>query len=121
MLNQTATIKGSEEGCREGRTVNRYMIEVSHDPSHDECHRLAESLYHAGVHFMTRADWGCEAGIHASWLTIEALNDLDARLIVPPALRSRARIVRLNKYGTDELDERIRREPSRSGLQVALA
>lgn len=85
--------------------MNRYLIEVAHEPSHDECPRLAESLLRAGTHFATRSDWGCEAGEHRSWLCVEALDDRDARLLVPPILRTRAQVVRLNKYSTDELED----------------
>lgn len=85
--------------------MNRYLIEVTHEPSHDECPRLAASLLRAGTHFVTRSDWGCEAGEHRSWLCVEALNDRDANLVVPPILRPRARVVRLNDYSTQELEE----------------
>jgi hypothetical protein len=84
--------------------MNRYLIEVKHEASHDECPRLAESLLRAGTHFATRSDWGCEAGEHRSWLRVEALNDRDAKLLVPPILRPRARVVRLNDYSTDAME-----------------
>jgi hypothetical protein len=91
------------------KTMNRYLIEVPHEPSHDECPRLAASLLRSGTHFVTRSDWGCEAGEHRSWLSVEALDDRDAALIVPPILRSRARVVRLNTYGTEDLEEDVSR------------
>jgi hypothetical protein len=87
------------------KPLNRYLIEVAHEPSHDECPRLAASLLRAGTHFATHAGWGCEAGEHRSWLCVEALDDRDAALIVPPILRPRARVVRLNNCGTDVLED----------------
>jgi hypothetical protein len=95
-------------------TVNRYLIEVAHEASHDECPRLAESLLRAGTHFATRSEWGCAAGEHRSWLCVEAMNDRDAALVVPPILRPRAHVVRLNKYSKDELED----EASRDGFAL---
>jgi hypothetical protein len=83
--------------------MNRYMIEVSHEPTHQDCLRLAGSMTQAGAHYIEAADWGCEAGVHSGWMIVEALNDDDARLIVPPSLRCQARVVRLNKISLGDL------------------
>jgi hypothetical protein len=91
--------------------MNRYLIEVTHEPSHDECPRLAESLLRAGTHFATRSDWGCEAGEHRSWLCVEALDDRHATLVVPPILRSRAHVVRLSTYSAEEWEDEAARDP----------
>lgn len=100
--------------------MNRYLIEVTHDPTHEQCTRLANTMAHAGAYYLTKADWGCEAGIHKSWLIVEALSYEDAELIVPPALRSQATIVRLNKLSYDELRS-IGSEAPRRELQAAVA
>lgn len=100
--------------------MNRYLIEVSHDPTHEQCTRLANSMAHAGAYYLTRAEWGCDAGIHKSWLIVEALCDEDAELIVPPALRGEATIVRLNRLSYDELRSMGSETPRRE-LQAAVA
>ena len=41
---------------------------------------------------------GCKAGIYCGWAIIEAENEPQAHLAVPPLLRGRARIIRLNKF-----------------------
>jgi hypothetical protein len=83
--------------------MNRYLIEVTHDPTHADCGRLADTLTQAGAHFLTRAGWGCQSGIHCCWLLVEALTDEDAELIVPPALRCNGRIVRLDNLAIEDL------------------
>ena len=86
-----------------GRQMQRYLIEVSHDAEHDICPRFYSSMNRAGAHFLTHSEWGCEDGVHIAWLTVEALDDEDAALIVPPVLRGRARIIRLSHYTPEDV------------------
>jgi hypothetical protein len=44
--------------------------------------------------YLWNFDWGYKAGIHSEWAIIGAEN---ARLVVPPLVRNRARITKLNK------------------------
>lgn len=81
----------------------RYMIQTSHDETHADCERFKQSLLQAGAHFLANAEWGCRNGNHTAWLIIEANNDNDARLIVPPIMRKSAVITRLSRLGFDEL------------------
>lgn len=102
--------------------MNRYLIEIPHDPTHVECGRLAEPLTRAGAHYVARAAWGCDAGVHKSWLITEALNDEDAELIAPPAWRCRASVVRLNELGIHDLhssEEGGGDSPSQEAVSVA--
>lgn len=81
----------------------RYMIQSSHDPSHADCERIKQSIFRAGSHFVTHAEWGCADGNHTAWLIVEAENDRDAWLVVPPAMRETATVTRLNRFGFAEL------------------
>lgn len=58
---------------------------------------------------MTHADWGCRDGEHKAWILIEADNKEEARRILPPAFRSQAKIVRVNKFTMEEIED-IRRQ-----------
>jgi hypothetical protein len=79
----------------------RYLIEVPHNPDLNECLREVRSFLQAGAHFLTNSDWGCFSGDHRAWLTFEAEDDATARLAVPPAVRHKARLIRLNKFNLD--------------------
>ncbi len=79
----------------------RYMIESSHDPS--LCQRIQAAFLQAGVHYLTRADWGCKDGRHTAWITVEAKSDSDARLMVPPIIRTSAMLAKLNKFTPEEV------------------
>jgi hypothetical protein len=74
--------------------MNRYLIETPH--TGEECLDLIKVLNAQG--YLRNFDWGCKAGIHSGWAIIEAENVGEARLVVPPLVRSRARIVKLNKF-----------------------
>jgi hypothetical protein len=76
----------------------RYLIEVPHEANFTECTRAVDVLLKTGSHFLTHADFGCADGEHKAWLTVEVDSREDARRILPPMLRSRARIVRLSKF-----------------------
>ena len=74
--------------------MDRFLIETPHKAQ--DCLHLIQQVNAAGylVHF----DWGCTAGVHSGWAIIEAENEAQAHLAVPPLVRSHARVVRLNKF-----------------------
>lgn len=80
-----------------------YLIETSHDPTPEECVRVLNTFAQAGSHYLLNANWGCNDGVHKSWLIVEAENDTDARLMVPPIFRADALVVKLNKVTPEEL------------------
>jgi hypothetical protein len=57
----------------------------------------------AGAHYLLRADWGCKQGVHKAWIVVEAENDADARMVVPPIFRGEALVVKLNEFTTEEI------------------
>jgi len=86
--------------------MNRYLIETPHTA--EECLDLIKVLNAQG--YLMHFDWGCKAGIHSGWAIIEAENVAQARLVVPPLVRSRARIVKLNKFDAITIEECEKRE-----------
>ena len=83
----------------------RYLIEVPHDEDVVACAHVVESFLTFGSHFVTNADWGCMDGVHKAWITIETDSKDQARDILPPAYRSRATIIQLNKFSMEEIEE----------------
>ena len=86
----------------------RFLIEVPHKAEKVECARAIQILLRTGSHFMTHADWGCLDGVHKGWIIIELESKQEARSILPPAYRSQAKIVELNKFTMEELEEILR-------------
>ena len=83
----------------------RFLIEVPHKAEKVECARAVQNLLRTGSHFMTHADWGCLDGVHKGWIIIELESKQEARSILPPAYRSQAKIVELNKFTMEEIEE----------------
>ena len=81
----------------------RFLIEVPHDEDVAGCSRVVEIFLKTGSHFLTNADWGCGDGVHKAWLLVDVADQDEARAILPPAFRSQARIVALNKFSLDEI------------------
>ncbi len=83
----------------------RFLIEVPHEPTKRACAQAIEVFLRSGSHFFTHADWGCHDGEHKGWIVVDIESREDARAIVPPAFRSQAKIVKLNAFTIEEIEE----------------
>ncbi len=94
----------------------RFLIEVPHEAEKVECARAIQILLRTGSHFLTHAEWGCLDGVHRGcldgvhkgWIIVELESKQEARSILPPAYRSQAKIVELNKFTMEEIEEILR-------------
>jgi len=84
--------------------MDKFLIEVPHEAEKMACARAAQILLTTGSHFLTNADFGCSDGVHKSWIIAEMGSKEEARSMLPPAYRSQATIVKLNKFSVKELD-----------------
>jgi hypothetical protein len=85
----------------------RFLIEVPHDAEKTACARAIQIFLTTGSHFLRNADWGCSDGDHKAWMIVELDSKEDARSVVPPAYRSQAKIVRLDTFTMEEVDEML--------------
>jgi len=76
-----------------------YLIEAPHSP--DECVQAMDEALAKGPRFLAQFDWGCVEGEHTGWATVQADNESEARSMVPPVVRGRARVVRVGKATPD--------------------
>jgi hypothetical protein len=83
----------------------RFLIEVPHEPEARECALAVQVFLKTGSHFLRNAEWGCKDGEHKGWIIVELDKKEDARNILPPHYRAQARIVELNKFSLEEIDE----------------
>jgi len=74
--------------------MHRYLIEAPH--TEKNCLDLIDQVNAAG--FLNHFDWGCQSGVHCGWAIIEAENEAQAHLAVPPLIRGKARVVKLVTY-----------------------
>ena len=83
----------------------KYMVEVPHEAEKIACLRAAQILLKSGSHFLTNANFGCLDGEHKAWITVDVNNKEEAQAILPPEYRSIAKIVKLNKFTLEEIEE----------------
>jgi hypothetical protein len=83
--------------------MSKFLIEVPHGNDKIECMRSVSVFLSSGSHFLTNADWGCLDGEHKAWFTMDADSKEEALLVVPPAFRKDAKILQLNKFRMDDV------------------
>lgn len=85
--------------------MTKFLIEVPHEAERIACARAVQLFLKTGSHFMTHAEWGCSDGEHKAWITVEAENKEEAQHFLPPDFRPQAKIVRLNKFTMEEIED----------------
>lgn len=91
----------------------RFLIEAAHEPERIACARIVEVFLKTGSHFLTHADWGCRDGEHKAWIIAEVGSREEARSILPPSLRSIGKVVQLNYFSMEEIEEILREHRAR--------
>ena len=86
----------------------KFLIEVPHEANNETGVRAVRIFLETGSHWLTHADWGCRAGVHKAWISVDVESEEEARRILPPAFRPQAEIVQLNKFSMEEIDEIMR-------------
>ena len=88
--------------------MGRFLIEVPHEEETIACAKVVDIFLRTGSHFVTHTDWGCRDGEHKAWIIMEVDSKEEARRTLPPAFRSQAKIVSLNKFSMEEIDDILR-------------
>jgi hypothetical protein len=83
----------------------RFLIEVPHEAEVVACAKVVQVFLTSGSHFLTHADWGCNDGVHCAWIIVDLDSRDEARALLPSAFRAQARIVKLNKFSIEEIDD----------------
>jgi len=87
--------------------MKSFLIEVPHEDKAEECARAIKLFLQSGSHYLTHADWGCMDGEHKAWVIVEANDKDEALRMLPPVMRPTAKIVTLNKFSMEDMDEMI--------------
>ena len=88
--------------------MTRFLLEVPHEAEKVACLRAIQTFLQTGSHFLANAEWGCSDGEHKAWLILEGENREDVQFALPPSIRPQAKIVRLDKYSLNEIEESLR-------------
>ena len=79
----------------------KYFIELVHDAN--DCAMAIKLVDVSG--YIQMFQWGCNAGEHTGVAILDAENEQQVLNILPPLLRPKARIVKLNTYTRKEIEE----------------
>lgn len=90
----------------------RFLIEVAHDENVSSCIQVLQTFLQTGSHFLSNADWGCQDGEHKAWIIVEVDNKEEALGLLPPVFRAEAKVIKLNKFKIDDIDEIVRHHKS---------
>lgn len=93
----------------------KFLIEVPHDSDTVECARVVHVFLSTGSHFLTNADWGCQDGVHCAWMIVDVPDKNAASMILPPAYRSQARIVKLTRFRIENIERTLREHGALGG------
>ncbi len=88
--------------------MKKFLIEVPHGDSRQECEKAIRIFLETGSHFLGKADWGCVDGEHKAWIIVEVPGKAEARNIVPPLYRDTAKIVELNTFTSEDISNPVR-------------
>jgi hypothetical protein len=87
----------------------KFLVEVPHAETPLACARIVKTFLETGSHYLINAEWGCEDGEHKCWMIVDTPDREDAKSIVPPPLRSEAKVVALSRFTMEEVDMMIAR------------
>lgn len=79
----------------------KYMLESPH--TEEECLQALDETLAKGSDLLAKFDWGCMAGEHTGWAVVEAESESDARNIIPTFLRSKAHVVKVDKFTPQQI------------------
>jgi hypothetical protein len=85
--------------------MTRFLIEVPHENTKEACESAARVFMATGSHFMTNADWGCPDDEHKAWFIVDVDSKEEALAILPPLFRAHAKIITLQRFSPEEIDE----------------
>jgi hypothetical protein len=92
----------------------RFLIEIPHEEPTLACARIVQAFLTSGSHLLTNADWGCMDGVHTAWIVVDADSKADARSMIPPAFRAGAKIISLNKFTLQAVEEVLKKHSAES-------
>ena len=83
----------------------KFLIEVPHGANKEACDQAIQIFMQTGSHFLTHADWGCLDGEHKAWIIADVKSKDDARMILPSAFRSIAKITLLTTFTANDVKQ----------------
>lgn len=81
--------------------MSQYLIESEH--TKEECIRALDEITESDPQLLEKFEFGCMAGDHTGWATVEAGSEEEARKKVPDFLQSKTRVVEVSKFTPEQV------------------
>ena len=81
--------------------MDRFLIETPH--GEQDCLSVVQLLNAQG--YRKHFNWGCPSGVHTGCAILEADNQVEARLVVPPLARGQARVLKVSELDPESLTQ----------------
>ena len=78
-----------------------YMIETSH--TKEECLKALDQMMEYNPKKLDKFYWGCSSGIHTGWAMMDADTEKEARDMLPPSMREKARITKVDIFTPQQI------------------
>lgn len=85
----------------------RFYIEIPHEADKVSCLKAIKVLMETGSHFLTNAEYGCLDGDHTARLIVELDRKEEALMVVPPAYRENAKVIKLSTFDLEKVDRAL--------------
>lgn len=79
----------------------QYLLEVSH--TEEDCLRALDQIVVYSTQILNHISYGCVAGVHTGWVNVEADSESEARNVLPPTQRRKARVVEVQKFTPEQI------------------
>jgi len=78
-----------------------YMIETSH--TKEECLKSLDEMMEYKPKNLDKFQWGCSSGVHTGWAMTDANDETEARNILPPSMRAKARVTKVDIFTPEQI------------------
>ena len=83
--------------------MSKYLIELPH--TKEECLRALDETRGSNRELLPLIDWGCSAGNHNGWVTVDAVDEFGARSRVSSDfLRGKAIVTKVDKVTEAQIE-----------------
>jgi len=90
--------------------MDRYIIKSEHTA--EDCRAAVKHFMVYHKNFLTHFEWGCKDDDHTAYAIIEAESHEHALMSVPPAMKDKARAIKLTTFGQKGQTEKVHSKAS---------
>lgn len=81
--------------------MEKYLVSSPH--TKEDCNKVVKETLAIG--YLTHYYWGCKSGEHCGWALIDAENEKEALMSVPPIVRHKSKAIGLVQFDPDAVNK----------------